>query len=67
MGWVERSIEAVVRAAFAGHELPPDLRARIALLRDRAARADGLTLTCGGVSMEPVIRMGDAVRVPPGA
>lgn len=62
MAWVER----VQRAVFAGHELPPDLRARIALLRERAAGAAGLTLTCAGRSMEPAIRLGDAVLVRPG-
>ncbi|MBK7074776.1 MAG: S24/S26 family peptidase [Myxococcales bacterium] len=42
-------------------DLPPSVRARIELLRERAQ--GGLTVTCGGVSMEPVIRRGDAVRV----
>ena len=28
-----------------------------------AARPDGLVLTCGGVSMEPAIRIGQEVRV----
>jgi hypothetical protein len=51
------------RVAFAGLELPPDLRARIALLRERAASASGLTLTCGGRSMEPVLRLGEQVIV----
>lgn len=46
-------------------DLPPSVRARIELLRERARGGgdDGLTVTCGGVSMEPVIRRGDAVRV----
>ena len=42
-------------------DLPPSVRARIELLRERAQR--GMTVTCGGVSMEPAIRRGDAVRV----
>lgn len=54
------------RVVFAGLEQPPDLRARIALLRDRARTRDGLTLTCAGSSMEPVIRMGQPVLVRPG-
>jgi hypothetical protein len=48
---------------FAGQALPPDLRARVELLRDRAAGAAGLTLTCGGASMEPVIARGAQVVV----
>lgn len=59
MSW----FEALQRTAFAGLELPPDLRARIELLRERAGAPDGLTLTCGGRSMEPVLRLGQAVRV----
>ena len=55
------------RVVFAGLEQPPDLRARIAILRDRARSADGLVLTCAGVSMEPVIRIGQQVLVRPGA
>lgn len=51
------------RAAFAGRALPPDLKARIHLLRDRASSREGLTLTCAGVSMEPAIRMGEQVVV----
>ena len=62
MPWFHR----LQRVVFAGLELPPELRARIALLRDRAAGPDGLTLTCAGVSMEPVIRLGQPVRVRPG-
>jgi hypothetical protein len=42
-------------------DLPPSVRARIELLRERTR--DGLTVTCGGVSMEPAIRKGDQVRV----
>ncbi|MBK9034449.1 MAG: S24/S26 family peptidase [Myxococcales bacterium] len=42
-------------------ELPPSVRARIELLRERAR--GGLTVTCGGVSMEPVIRRGETVTV----
>lgn len=44
-------------------DLPPSVRARIELLRERARGDIGLTVTCGGVSMEPAIRRGDAVRV----
>ncbi|MBL8627580.1 MAG: S24/S26 family peptidase [Myxococcales bacterium] len=46
-------------------DLAPSVRARIELLRERARGGGdgGLTVTCGGVSMEPVIRRGDAVRV----
>jgi hypothetical protein len=36
-----------------GLDLPPSVRARIELLRERAQR--GMTVTCGGVSMEPAI------------
>jgi len=39
------------------------VRARIELLRERAASPDGLEVTCGGVSMEPAIARGDRVRV----
>ncbi len=56
-------IDRLQRVVFAGMELPPDLRARIALLRDRAESPAGLSLTCAGVSMEPVIHLGEAVRV----
>jgi hypothetical protein len=56
-------IDSLERAVFAGHALAPDLRARIELMRERASSRDGLTLTCGGVSMEPVLRLGDRVRV----
>lgn len=42
-------------------DLPPSVRARIELLRERAQR--GMTVTCGGMSMEPAIRRGDPVRV----
>lgn len=45
-------------------ELAPSVRARIELLRERAR--GGLVVTCGGVSMEPAIRRGAAVRVRPG-
>ena len=48
---------------FPDHALPPAVRARVALLRDRAAGPDGLVTTCGGASMEPVIRRGDPVTV----
>ncbi len=48
---------------FPDHALPPAVRARVALLRDRAAGPDGLVTTCGGVSMEPAIRRGDPVTV----
>ncbi|MEZ4401536.1 MAG: S24/S26 family peptidase [Kofleriaceae bacterium] len=45
-------------------DLPASVRARVELLRDRA-RA-GLTVTCGGVSMEPQIRRGELVHVASG-
>jgi len=51
---------------FPGLALPPAVRARIELMRDRAASPDGMTVTCGGTSMEPVIRRGDPVRIRPG-
>lgn len=41
--------------------LSPAVRARVALLRDQARAA--LTVTCGGVSMEPAIRRGEVVAV----
>ena len=53
-------------ALFPAEAMPPAVRARVALLRERAA-AGGLVVTCGGRSMEPVIRPGDAVPVAPGA
>lgn len=51
------------RVVFAGFALAPDLRARIALLRDRAESPAGLGLTCAGISMEPVIHLGQPVVV----
>ena len=63
MRWLDR----LQRVVFADAALPPDLRARIAILRDRAAAPEGLTLTCAGVSMEPAIRRGEEVRVRAGA
>ena len=51
------------RVVFAGSALPPDLRARIELLRDRAESPAGLELTCAGISMEPVIHLGQPVLV----
>ena len=44
--------------------LPAVVRARIELLRAKAR--DGMSVTCGGVSMEPAIRRGDAVRIEAG-
>jgi hypothetical protein len=43
--------------------MTPELRARVELLRERAASEAGLEVTCGGVSMEPAIRRGDRVVV----
>lgn len=43
--------------------LPAAVRARIELLRERAASRDGLEVTCGGVSMQPAIARGARVRV----
>lgn len=57
------ALDRLQRVVFAGLDLPPDLRARIALLRDRAATPAGLSLTCAGVSMEPVIHLGQPVLV----
>jgi hypothetical protein len=51
------SAEFVIRTLV----LAPALRARIELLRDRAHT--GLTVTCGGVSMQPSISRGDAVTI----
>lgn len=42
-------------------DLPPIVRARVELWRERVA--SGMVVTCGGVSMEPSIRRGDAVSV----
>lgn len=47
-----------------GLDLPPRVRAQVELWRARAQA--GLEVTCGGVSMEPVIARGDRVRVCPG-
>ncbi|HVK73790.1 MAG TPA: hypothetical protein VM734_10730 [Kofleriaceae bacterium] len=47
---------------FPALALPPAVRARVALLRERAA-AGTLEVTCGGRSMEPVVRLGDRVRI----
>jgi hypothetical protein len=52
-----------MRAVFASG-LSANVRARVQLLRARAAT--GLDVTCGGVSMEPVIARGAAVSVWPG-
>lgn len=59
MAW----LEDLQRVIFAGQALPPDRRARIELLRERARSAAGLIVTCGGRSMEPALRLGDEVRV----
>lgn len=61
------ALDRLQRLVFAGLDLPPDLRARIALLRDRARSPAGLGLTCAGISMEPVIRLGQPVLVRAGA
>lgn len=52
---------------FRGHAIPPAVRARIELMRERAAGKDGMTVTCGGASMEPVIARGDRVVIRGGA
>ncbi len=52
-----------MEALFQGHAVPPAVRARLAILRDRASSAEGLEVTCGGSSMEPLIRRGARVRV----
>jgi hypothetical protein len=44
-----------------GPVLPPSVRAKIEFWRDRVRT--GVDVTCGGVSMEPAIRRGQAVRV----
>ena len=44
-------------------DFPPAARARIELMRERAAGDGGLEVTCGGVSMEPVIARGARVRI----
>ncbi len=49
-------------ALFPGDTFAPGVRARVSLLRERAC-AGGLTVTCGGRSMEPAVRMGDRVEV----
>lgn len=48
---------------FPGHALPPAVRARIELLRDRASSPAGWVVTCGGSSMEPVLRRGERVAI----
>jgi len=55
---------AVQSWIFAAHALPPAVRARVELLRERAGA--GLDVTCGGVSMEPALARGSSVRVRPG-
>lgn len=47
-------------------DFPPAARARLELLRERAASDGGLTVTCGGASMEPVIARGASVRIAAG-
>jgi hypothetical protein len=55
----------MMAALFPAHAMAPAIRARMAFLRERMSSADGLELTCGGSSMEPVIRSGARVRVRP--
>jgi len=54
---------AMMAHLFPALALPPAVRARVSLMRERAAGPTGMTITCGGASMEPVIRRGDAVRI----
>jgi hypothetical protein len=44
-------------------DFPPAARARIEILRERVERDGGVEVTCGGVSMEPVIARGEKVRI----
>jgi hypothetical protein len=53
----------MMAALFPGHAMAPAVRARLSLLRERTSSPDGLELTCGGSSMEPVIRRGARVRI----
>jgi hypothetical protein len=53
--------QSILAGLFPAHDLPPSVRARIELLRAQAS--EGFTVTCGGVSMEPVIRRGEEVHV----
>lgn len=53
----------MLASLFPAHAMAPAVRARIALLRARMNSAAGLAVTCGGSSMEPVIRRGERVRV----
>jgi hypothetical protein len=57
----------VVEALFPAHGMAPAIRARMAFLRERMSSVDGLEVTCGGSSMEPIIRRGARVRVLPRA
>lgn len=54
--------QRLLAGLFPAHDLPPSVRARIELLRAQAG-GPGFTVTCGGVSMEPVIRRGEEVAI----
>jgi hypothetical protein len=48
---------------FRAHALAPAVRARIELTRQRVAGPEGMSVVCGGASMEPVIARGARVTV----
>ncbi len=56
----------MMAALFPAHAMAPAVRARISFLRERVEGAEGLEVTCGGSSMEPVIPCGTRVRIRPG-
>ncbi len=49
-------------AIFPALGLPRSVRARVALMRERA-RAGALVVTCGGCSMEPAIALGERIAI----